>query len=269
MLKIFNYFKKYHCEILSKSEKSFFPSDLMTKISNTYEIQYLCKEQCPESVLLQRLHKEAENLDFIIILKDSNISLNSHLYKSVFIADLDMSDPHTSNAHISSQIANRIKQFNLVKMNCVYADDVELLRLPLENFRSGALLRLKQVMLTKETNFKEAFESCIATIRKQHRRPMKRSQDKKKYYVDDHALFFSLGKEIHAKHATGAPHQIICDLNARFRFGCAIDPVKHFNVAYEKSSVNLISCTLKNCHGELEIVKKRTHINVFSNDYIA
>ena len=81
-------------------------------------------------------------------------------------------------------------------------------------------------------------------------------------------LHFSLGKENHARHGTKSPHNLLCDISAKYRFGCRIDEFTHFNVCYEKSSENRLTVNLENCHGEWKVYKNRTHLNIFSNDYI-
>ena len=144
------------------------------------------------------------------------------------------------------------------------------MRLPFRSFQSEILERLRLTMVTLDTkNFNDEFEGCIRDIKRVHRKPMKRPQSKKRYFVDEKTLHFELGKELHARHETGNPHTKLCDLNARYRFGCAIDPIRHYNACNENSSSNLLNLNLFDCHKAIKNIVNKTHINIFSNDHIA
>lgn len=271
MFKILNLFKKFHVDFLKKSEKSFFDDSVLSKYSSSYSIEYLeLEEYSNTSKIIEKIHESCEeNVDYIILLKDSREDLKFELHKSIFIGGIDVSATPISNAFISSQITTRLKQFNLVKANFISADEIELMRLPFLTFKSSILEKLRSVMITLDPNsFNDDFETCVKNIRKNHRKPMRRSQKSNRYFVDEKSLYFELGKELHARHETAHPHTLICDLNARYRFGCKIDPVKHYNVCNENSSSNLLNLNLYDCHQDVIHIKNRTHINVFSNDHI-
>lgn len=271
MLKIVNLFKKHHNTILKKSERSFFDPAVLAKYCNSFCIEYLDSEDFIGEDFIDKLHDLCvENLTYIIVLKDERIQLNQELYKSIFIGSIDVSLQDTPNTLISSQIAKRLKQFNIVKASFSTADEIELMRLPFRSFQSEILERLRVTMIRLDIHsFNDEFEACIRDIKRVHRKPMKRAQSKKRYFIDEKTLHFELGKELHARHETGAPHTKLCDLNARYRFGCAIDPIRHYNACNENSSSNLLNLNLFDCHKAIKNVINRTHINIFSNDHIA
>jgi hypothetical protein len=62
-------------------------------------------------------------------------------------------------------------------------------------------------------------------------------------------------------------HNNLCRLWNAWRFGVPIDPSFHFDIQHENSRVNPISCELRNCHGAIRGYKKKTHINVWRNDF--
>ncbi|NNP77040.1 hypothetical protein A7P54_11495 [Acinetobacter sp. Ac_3412] len=271
MLKIVNLFKKHHNSILKKSERSFFDPMVLGNYCASYGIEYLDFEDFSGEKFIDKLHELcAEDLTYIIILKDERIELNQELYKSIFIGSIDVSLPDTSNAFITNQIAKRLKQFNIVKASFSTADEIELMRLPFRSFQSEILERLRLTMITLDpSTFNDEFEGCIRDIKRVHRKPMKRPQSRKRYLIDEKSLHFELGKELHARHETGNPHTQLCDLNARYRFGCAIDPIRHYNACNANSSSNLLTLNLFDCHKAIRNIVNRTHINVFSNDHIA
>lgn len=271
MLKIINLFKKHHNSILKKSEKSFFDADVLGKYSSSFCIEYLDHEDFNGELFIDKLYDLcSDSLTYIILLKDERIELNEELYKSIFIGNIDFSGQNTPNAFLSSQISKRIKQFNIVKASFSTADEIELMRLPFRSFKSEILERLRLAMISLDpNNFNDEFESCIRDIKRVHRKPMKRAQSKKRYFIDERTLHFELGKELHARHETGNPHTKLCDLNARYRFGCSIDPVRHYNACNENSSSNLLNLNLFDCHKAMKNIVNKTHVNIFSNDHIA
>jgi len=103
------------------------------------------------------------------------------------------------------------------------------------------------------------------------RKPKKRPHTSKKFYVDEKKFFFEYGKEDHARHEIDPTkgHDIICDISARFRFGVKIDETKHFNVCKHDRENSSIDGLFENCHGSDITIRRTTHINMFSNDYIS
>ena len=271
MLKIVNLFKKHHNEMLKKSERSFFDPTVLTKYCASFSIEYLDSEDFSGEDFIDKLHDLCvDDLTYILIFKDERIQLNEELYKSIFIGSIDVSLQNFPNTLIASQIAKRLKQFNIVKASFSTADEIELMRLPFRSFKSEILERLRLTMVHLDPHsFNDEFEGCIRDIKRVHRKPMKRAQSKKRYFIDEKTLHFELGKELHARHETGNPHTKLCDLNARYRFGCAIDPVRHYNACNENSSSNLLNLDLLDCHKAIRNIVNRTHINIFSNDHIA
>lgn len=103
------------------------------------------------------------------------------------------------------------------------------------------------------------------------RKPKRRPHTSKKFYVDEKRYFFEYGKENHAQHETDIKkgHDFFCDISAKFRFGVKIEERKHFNVCKDDKENSSIESIFEDCHGGDVTIKKITHINMFSNDYIS
>ena len=112
---------------------------------------------------------------------------------------------------------------------------------------------------------------ALSMLKGKIRKPKKRPHTSKKFYVDERNFFFEYGKEDHARHETDPKkgHNVNCDISARFRFGIKIDETKHFNVCKDDKEKSSIEGIFDGCHEHPITIKKTTHINMFSNDYIA
>ncbi|WP_313162442.1 hypothetical protein [Kosakonia cowanii] len=152
----------------------------------------------------------------------------------------------------------------------------ELLRLPIRNFNDNdfkkTCIKISQ-LLSSDTVFEnlEDINKLLSMLKNKIRKPKKRPHTSTKFYVDEKKYYFEYGKEKHAQHETDPQkgHDHFCDFSARFRFSIKIEERKHFNVCKDDRENSSIQGTFENCHGEDTLISKRTHINMFSNDYIA
>jgi hypothetical protein len=87
------------------------------------------------------------------------------------------------------------------------------------------------------------------------------------YTIDDQFRFFVYGKETHARFGTGEPHKPYCELAGHFRFGQRIDALRHYNVSETEGDRTTIGGNFLDCHNTSHDVSRRTHLNIFSNDY--
>lgn len=263
MLRIINIFAKQDIDRLMKGENSFFNKTDLENASNI-DIIYINTNDFNENDFLEKILLD-DDIKNVIIFADERTNLNNILYRCFFIANIIITK--SSDAFVTKQISQKRKQFNTVIQAFESADMIEPLRLPFRSFSSVHLKALEQLMLTFDINFKEIFERHLSGL-KRHRYPMRRSNSKQKYYIDDKDLHFSLGKELHSRHGTKEPHNIFCDAAAKYRFGCRINESIHFNVCKENSAQNRLAINLTNCHDEQNQYKNKTHLNIFSNDYI-
>ncbi|WP_413514418.1 hypothetical protein [Serratia proteamaculans] len=152
----------------------------------------------------------------------------------------------------------------------------EMLRLPIRNFNDSDFKKTcnKISMILSNNDITDKMEELSTTfsmLKTKIRKPKKRPHTSQKFYVDEKNFFFEYGKELHAKHETDLKkgHDLACDISANFRFGIKIEERKHFNVCKGDKGNSSIEGIFENCHGTDTTIKKSTHINMFSNDYIA
>lgn len=141
--------------------------------------------------------------------------------------------------------------------------------LPLRNFDADEFRKLLEICRTAalEKTFGNDIVPGLNRLLKL-RGPKRRSSYPHVYFKDDSDRYFGYGHERHSRFETGEPHGTACMVNGQFRFGTPLDQERHFNVTVGDSDARArISCILPNCHGETVVVKDRSHINMFSNDF--
>ncbi|WP_322071928.1 hypothetical protein [Paraburkholderia bannensis] len=146
---------------------------------------------------------------------------------------------------------------------------LQAVSLPLRNFDAKELRAL--VDLCRTRTLEKTFQNEIVPQFNQLlklRGPKRRSKYPNVYFKDECNRYFEFGHERHSRYETGGTHNLACLINGKFRFGGVLDQERHFNVTVGNSDAReLITCDLPNCHDEPVIVKGRTHINMFSNDF--
>lgn len=90
------------------------------------------------------------------------------------------------------------------------------------------------------------------SLLKKRRKPRRKSEYAALYYIDDDDKHFEYGHEHHSLPATGHPHTVACEINAKFRFGRRVeDPHRHFNVSRGPGTRPSIKGAFEDCHGEV------------------
>lgn len=141
--------------------------------------------------------------------------------------------------------------------------------LPLHNFHATEFRQLIELCRNEalDPNFPNAVVPRLNSVMRL-RGPKRRSKFPHVYFQDESRRYFKLGHERHSKYETGVGHNAACLINGALRFGGGLDQERHFNVSIGDSDDDArISCNLPNCHGAVVDVNRRTHINMFSNDF--
>lgn len=164
--------------------------------------------------------------------------------------------------------ARTLRNFAQLIVKFRRGDDGKLLALPLRNFQAEELAEIAR--LCREAplagSFSDDVEGWLVGLRDRVR-PRRRSSHKTKYAVDDASRFFDFGMERHAQFATGEPHRPACEVAGLFRFGTRLDERRHYNVSETEGDRTSIVGSFLDCHGVSHEVSKRTHLNMFVNDY--
>jgi hypothetical protein len=149
-------------------------------------------------------------------------------------------------------------------------DNEQVMLLPFRNFNAQQLRDLRDVCRneTLSPEFANRVTRLVEAL-KNRRRPHRKSNDPRPHYVDDDEKLFQYGLERHAQPATGTPHTQVCTLTGNFRFGKRIVTNRHYNVTKESRQGTQIAGEFADCHDEVHLVAPTTHLNMFSNDYMA
>lgn len=208
--------------------------------------------------------------DIVALLVDAAWqSKVSQMTKSCFVAPIDF-DPHATNYKnlIQATLTKLIKHLALLATYMSKAGSRNALLLPLRNFIADEVGELQTLFGTRalDPDFPIKLDLLISKINGR-KRPRRRTNDEKTYFMDDQEKLFDYGMERHSKVATGEPHTSLCVLNGYFRFGWKIPTDQHYNVTKEVGAFTKISCMFLDCHDVLAEVKERSHLNMFPNDY--
>lgn len=213
------------------------------------------------SYLVQKCHNEG-----VILLVDGSIlhSLPEAIRSLCFTYLLDGNISNSKN-YLSSVLASVIKRYLVICSYFSRRNDRAVLSLPFRNFKSQALECLRNSAISGYTDLNAFFQS--ANRLKKCRKPRRNTKSSQKLLFSDHSYFFEYANEKHARVATGEPHNNLCVLTGRFRFGCALDESQHYNMYRESGSNTYSAPSLKNCHDIGIKPASKTHANIFPNDY--
>ena len=212
------------------------------------------------------------SIDNILFLVDeSYLYLLDGFNQSFFFYPFSMDDSTNKSCgnFIAQSVAKLLKAFSIVHNHMNDATGVSLMGLPVRNFKSEELAEIAEIcnQWYKINDFSSKLQTSISQL-KNRRKPAPRTGKRApKFIIDDNKNLFELGKEEHAQIETGVPHVFFCYAAGHFRFGKRIDARRHYNVS--RGGDERISGTFSDCHGEECVVKPTTHMNMFSNDYIA
>ena len=187
------------------------------------------------------------------------------LYFMIFnVGDIAEEGTVNNIQKIESLIAKSLKIFFFLKE--VIDKNRVMMRLPYKNFSNP---KIKAFFDSLRAIEKKDMGNIFSEIRKLKHICYKKdtSLSLKKIFVDSNNNNFIFGDERHARQATSEKdgHSMICDISSKYRFGHRIDDVLHFNVQKRKGN---ISGSFFNCHNEKEDINKKTHINMFTSDFM-
>jgi hypothetical protein len=212
----------------------------------------------------------AKGADMVALLVDAAIEHLAVTLAPACLVGRVSYDPmvKTYDNFISAQLTKLIKNLASVAEWMSSAGNQLPLFLPLRNFTAPEWARLQAVFRDEgiDGNLPQKVGELIKGINKR-KRPHKRATSQQTYLVDDDDKLFDYGKERHAQLATGNPHTSMCVLTGNFRFGWRIPTDRHYNVTKEAGALTKIAGSFPDCHGAMNQVAERSHLNMFSNDY--
>lgn len=139
--------------------------------------------------------------------------------------------------------------------------------LPARNFESKAFRAFLRVCQDEAgaSDFQNRVVPALTAVTRL-RGPRRRSTYPTKYFQDDRPVCFGYGHEKHSLFDTGGDHMASCSIRGLFRLGVPLEQQRHFNVMSGVDKTP-ISGEYGICHDESITFEKRSHLNMFSNDF--
>jgi len=227
--------------------------------------------------LTSRIYSLSQKNDALILIADgqSTMEIVTPFREALHCFKADMTLAHQgrmSENFLRGIVSSAIGEF--ARFTSFFNDHKyeKILLLPTKIFKMSAFDRLISISkkdVSPDEPIKE-IESCIKEIRStMSPKNYKRFKGMPQYLVDENRLYYEYGHEHHARAETKSPpHNLICALNSRFRFGRKYDDRRHFNVSVERPKTS-ISGYFTTCHCETSRFSSDTHLNVFPNNYIS
>lgn len=219
--------------------------------------------------LAQYLLEGKENQVIVLLLDRSLGDFAADVACACFVTDVEFATHPKTNYtnYFAGKLARLLK--NLASFLHIIDDGAneQVMLLPFRNFNAQQLRELREVC--RNETLSPEFANMVARLveaLKNRRRPHRKSNYTEQYYVDDDEKLFQYGLERHSQLATGAPHTSVCALTGNFRFGRRIEVNRHYNVTKESGRGTEIAGEFVDCHDDVHVVVRTTHLNIFSND---
>jgi hypothetical protein len=262
-------------EIIARQGERLIPQDLFKKKGPGYPVNFKVSIYNPrkESISFEKfLLREAKTSEAVILLtENSHSNLVEPVENAVFAATFEVGNERIGNFKnfFGSYFSQLFRNFFVVKTLMGDAEKAQAMMLPLRNFNAPELREMARLSReeSRNTNFILPMEALLAKIVKRRVPRKNSSYPQKKYFVDERKMHFIYGTENHAQFDTGKPHIAACEFNGHFRFGKRIDPNHHYNVSFGDGDKTNIAGDFPDCHGAVQQVTKRSHLNMFSNDF--
>lgn len=167
---------------------------------------------------------------------------------------------------IESLMSLSVKRFMQIKRELLISNGI-LMRLPYRNFINpllrgffDSLKRIHEIDIGNlAADIKKIKDDCYKKVP---------DVNPGRIFVDVNLNNFVFGHEYHSKQGTSfaSGHVLLCDVSSKYRFSHRIDEFRHFNV--QKRGKKSISGSFYNCHDTRESINKKTHINMFTSDFM-
>lgn len=139
------------------------------------------------------------------------------------------------------------------------------LHLPMRNFTSEIFVDTIVSLARSLSQTKSHSCSIKAACEKIETAHPFRSQGNRRSFSDnDHKRFLMPGRELHGLAHRGLPHNAMCVLSSRLRFGGALPDGFHFDCVRNEN--DCLEGALPNCHDAAENMKGKPHVNIGPND---
>ncbi|MFB4391033.1 MULTISPECIES: hypothetical protein [unclassified Pseudomonas] len=224
-----------------------------------------------EATLEAYLHAKSKMHDAILVIGDTRcldklIFTETALFIHWMEIEGRVEKPENFLQHHAGDLLAKFSAFS----NEARGENYLLTLLPARNFEADewrGLIR-KVFKDTHKNTFLDDAKQLMQTMRRLRKKPRRKCNDGKMYFIDERDKHFIYGKEHHSLPETGHPHTLTCCLNYRFRFGRKVaDAQRHFNVNRGPGSNPSVKGVFVDCHHRERNITKTSHLNMFMNDY--
>jgi hypothetical protein len=260
------------CDFAGRKKQGLIPKDIRERdyfASARIAVQAMRIDAVAAATEVGRLVQErSEDTDAVVVLFESSLAAGvDSLATSCFLWSFPLVSPSRDfGNHISRALSRCLRAFEVFSRRFDELQYQKMFLLPTRNFRAGEFEQLKACFTVREGdfNFSSELEQALSALRGRQK-PKVQTTDRRVYYVDARNLFFEYGCERHGSFDTAEPHDWQCALNGCFRFGRRIERERHFNVTCETGD---LSHDFVDCHdGEISV--RRSHANIFPNDFVS
>lgn len=210
-----------------------------------------------------------EVFDGVVVLFDNAAAQGfAGIRDGVFAGQIDATYIEDRESFLIRSFGRLLTNFAVLIRTMSDKTRLEAAILPAKNFDSAVFKQFMQLCQTKtmEANFQDQVVPALTAVTKL-RGPRRRSKYPTKYFKDERPSCYQYGPEKHSSFETGGEHTFECTLRGMFRFGVPLEAQRHFNVTAATENIR-ISGAFRTCHDSGLLVSDRTHLNMFSNDFV-
>lgn len=208
--------------------------------------------------------------DGVVVLYESASSHRvSKIRDGVFAGEFDGSSYiEKQDNFLIRSFGRLVKNLNSLMETMRDKTRLEAAILPERNFDSEVFRQFLQLCEEQalDGEFPNRVVPALTAVTKL-RGPKRRSKYPTRYFQDDRPACFQYGYEMHSMFETGGEHSAACTIRGLFRLGVPLEQQRHFNVTNIEDGTR-ISGEFRTCHEDCLAVSGRTHLNMFSNDFV-
>lgn len=263
-------------DTITARRTSLVPNDIRSNsfaALNGEEIALSALKVSPKSVSKEVLNHIAslniERKTGVILLTDNTLADLVNHFGDMFSVNIFVAPKYGQNVVnlLQAIIAKVIRTYKIYRTRFNDKKYQQILRLPMRNFTAVEIQELRVTChdMMNRNNFGQELDGLLKRFRARQL-PKKASAGPTTYIVDDDGKHFTLGNELHAQAETSIPpHNDLCILRNRFRFGRAFNGRIHYNVSRDNG--DKMTGEYIDCHNSMRSNLVATHINMFTSDF--
>ncbi len=261
--------KRVH-EFVESRKSSILPPDVRTlKDGTKIELSsFFATSIHSDESIKRHIHKTAKDKGGVITLMEDAI-----FDRIIDLRDVSFSNriskerlSRSSNNEIQKVVARAVRDYSLLRARAADRKFRKIIFLPIGSFNADAhrdlvgLCRASFDSLNFSADLKRRLEAM-----QRLQKPRRERDAPSIYYLDGDNVRFEYGHEDHSRPDSASPHDYMCALKNRFRYGVALDPEYHYNVSIAGGSIK--GKAFSDCHGADVKHPRSSHLNMFPSGF--